>query len=93
MSYISEIFKRANIQQVREFLLHGGTCLSINDEPYEQRLKKASHAAVSMIQAKLPDEHEQVTDEMYNYAGELEAIYFEIGLQCGMTLAMQFRAV
>ena len=39
MSYIAEIFERANLQQIREFLLNGTECLETNHGTYIQRLK------------------------------------------------------
>jgi len=44
-----------------------------------------------MIQAKFPDmdEYEPIATEVYGYASEVEDVYMEIGLQCGMALAMQ----
>lgn len=45
-----------------------------------------------MIQAKFPDmnEYDKITAEVYKYVGTVEDVYLEIGLQCGMALAIQF---
>ncbi|MCQ1528314.1 hypothetical protein [Lutispora saccharofermentans] len=92
MSYISEIFDRANIQQIREFLLYGVECAEISDKSYKQRIEESSKTAIAMIQAKFPDmnEYEKVTAEVYRYASTVEDVYLEIGLQCGIALAVQF---
>ncbi|MEA4963140.1 hypothetical protein [Lutispora sp.] len=91
MSYTSEIFDRTNIQHIREFLLYGVECAEISDKSYKQRIDESSKTAIEMIQAKFPDmaEHEKITAEVYSYASRVEDVYMEIGLQCGITLAMQ----
>jgi len=38
MSYITEIFERLDLQQIREFLLHGVECGKVSDLSYKQRL-------------------------------------------------------
>lgn len=91
MSHISEIFERANIQYIREYLLRGVPNTDINPMNYKERLAKAQKAAIELIEEKFPDmaEHEEITNRVYDYAGACEDIYMEIGLQCGFLLAMQ----
>jgi galactitol-specific phosphotransferase system IIC component len=92
MSYITGIFERAHIQHIREFLINGVECINISDKPYKQRLEESSKSAMDMIQAKFPDmnEYDKITAEIYKYVGTVEDVYMEIGLQCGMALAIQF---
>lgn len=92
MSYISEIFDRAHIQHIREFLLHGVECVEVSNKSYKQRLAGASLPARDMIHAKFSDEkeYEEIMTTIYNYASVNQDVYMEIGLQCGASLAMQF---
>lgn len=91
MSYISEIFNRADLQQIREFLLHGAECPEIDRAPYKQRLEEAEKAALKMINTKFPDrsEYEPITGELYKALGVFRDVYMEIGLQAGVMLAVQ----
>lgn len=91
MSYVSEIFDRLDIQHIREFLLHGTECIEVSEKSYKQRIEDSRKTTIALIRAKFPeqDEYEQITAEVYSYVSEIEAIYMEIGLQCGAVLASQ----
>lgn len=91
MNYISEIFSRLDIQQIREFLLHGVECVEISDKTYKQRLDEAGNAAIALIRQKFSDEkdQEEVTEKVYGYASTVEEVYMEIGMQCGANLVAQ----
>lgn len=91
MSYISEIFDRAHIQHIREFLLHGVECVEISDRDYKQRLDIAYTPVKSMMHATYSDEkeYEDKMAPIYDYASAHQDVYMEIGFQCGMMLAMQ----
>ncbi|MPN36775.1 hypothetical protein SDC9_184286 [bioreactor metagenome] len=89
MGYISEIFERANIQHIREFLLNGGELLEVNPAPYEQRLADDLKKALGMVQAYIPEEHEQIQNTILQAVSSYEDVYMEIGLQVGIRLAMQ----
>ena len=41
MNYIAEIFNRLDLQQIREFLLHGVVCCEVSGQTYQQRLREA----------------------------------------------------
>lgn len=91
MSYISEIFDRAHIQHIREFLLHGVECVEISDKSYKQRLDDASIPVRNMVHKIFPDEneYEEFMAPIYSYASVTQDVYMEIGLQCGMILINQ----
>lgn len=91
MSYTSEIFKRVNLQHIREFLLSGTECLEVSEKSYEERIKEAHKKAIGLIEARVSDveECEAVVSEVYNYATVVEMVYMEIGMQCGVALAVQ----
>lgn len=91
MSYISDIFDRLNLQQIREFLLHGVECIDLSDKSYKQRLSEAEKTAIDLIIQHFPNmkEYEKITTEVYNYGTASQNVFMEIGLQCGMLLALQ----
>lgn len=91
MNYISNIFKRAHIQQIREFLLSGAECVRINEKTYIERLEEAQKKAFDKLLDIIPDEeeYEEILSNIIGYIGETEDVYMEIGLQCGAMLAQQ----
>ena len=92
MNYTSEIFDRLNIQHIREFLLHGVPCCDISDKNYEDRIDELQEAAIKSVERGFPDnkEREAVVGQIFDYANALESVYMEIGMKCGMVLAVQF---
>ena len=91
MSYISEIFDRLELQQIREFLINGLECTEISAKTCEERLKEAEKLLFKTIQEKLPpvDEYNQITGDIHDYAKVIRDIYMEIGMQCGAVLMMK----
>lgn len=92
MNFISEIFERANLQQICDFLLYGAEAVQISDKSYEQRIKEADHQMIAVIKENLPNyndtEIENVINRISNYCLDLEKVYMEIGIQCGIMLSM-----
>lgn len=90
MSCIHEIFMRADIQRIREFLLHG-----VDGDPdqrsYQERTKDAQMHVITNLRKQYQDEHEfeEITGLLYQYAGTIEAVYMEIGIQVGAILVTQ----
>lgn len=89
MSYLSDIFKRANIQQISEFLLNGGGLMKVNHMSYGQRLAEGRKQAMKMIQTHFPNEREEMESKLLNAVSAYEDVYMEIGLQAGILLAVQ----
>lgn len=91
MNYTSEIFDRVNIQHIREFLLHGAACCDISDKNYEDRIDELQKVAISSVERGFPDTRERdiVVSQIFNYADAVESVYMEIGMKCGMMLAVQ----
>ena len=91
MSYITEIFERLDLQQIREFLLHGVECLQISEKSYKQRLEAAGKPAFKMIDEKFSngDERDKVASDVHHYASVTQDVYMEIGMQCGAILAVK----
>lgn len=90
MNYIEAIFQRANVQQIREFLLNGAEIWEVNKEPYDERLIKGLDNAIKMLHAYLPDNCEKIENEIIEATTVYAEVYMEIGLQAGIMLAMQF---
>ena len=89
MNYIDEIFERADIQHIREFLLSGMECIQTSPKSYQQRLNEAWEPVDAVIKSKFPDEKEQekIFNEITRHAAATQDVYTEIGLQCGAILA------
>ncbi|WP_418666454.1 hypothetical protein [Allofournierella sp.] len=89
-NYIDEIFLRADLQQVREFLLQGVGC-DIDPRPYLERIKIPEKRALDRLEKEYPnkEEFEEITGLMYDYVDAVQAVYMEIGLQVGALLASQ----
>lgn len=91
MTYISEIFERLDIQQIREFLLHGVDEMTISNKTYFERLKSAEKIATGTLHARFPceEDYEKVTDDVFTMVTATQNVYMEIGMQCGAAIAMQ----
>lgn len=91
MSYISDIFNRLHIQHIREFLLHGVEEINISEKNYKERIDEAAKPVTEVIRQKFPDteECEKLINMVYHCTSIYEEVYMEIGLQCGLMLAVQ----
>ena len=91
MNYISEIFTRADIQQIREFLLHGVEENTVDPRPYKERIESAHIAFTTRLHRDYPNEKdfEEITEPIYDYVTATQEVYMEIGLQIGAILAAQ----
>jgi len=89
MSYISNIFERAHLQQLSEFLLTGVDALEVSEKSYEERLKDARTEALEKIQEYFPDDSEEMENRLLHIVWVYEKVYMEIGIQVGMTLSAQ----
>ena len=72
--------------------MHGVECFDISDKSYEDRIEELEKAVIKRVESEFPDrkESEVVMSEIYNYASAVESVYMEIGMKCGMALAVQF---
>ena len=57
MDYIDEIFSRADIQQIREFLLHGVEC-GTDPRSYKERIESADKETAARLLAACSDQKE-----------------------------------
>ena len=90
MNYIDEIFLRADIRQIRAFLLEG-VPVNIDPRPWLERIRSADREMDLELSKRYPDdmEREKVTGPIYSYGEALKEVYMEIGLQAGALLAGQ----
>lgn len=90
MNYIDEIFLRGNIQQIREFLLHGVTC-DTDPRSYIERLETADRKVTARLltSCSTQKEYEEISKLVYEFVSTVEDVYMEIGLQMGAILTAQ----
>lgn len=90
MNYIDEIFLRADIRQIRAFILNGVSEV-IDPRSYLERIRSADREMDLELSKSYPDEmeREKVCVCFYNYADTLKEVYMELGLQAGMRIAGQ----
>lgn len=89
MSYIAEIFERADIQQIREFLLNGVELPEISPKSYVQRLSDDMDKALSMLRMYFPKNYDAMEQSLVLANQAYQDVYMEIGLQVGFRLVMQ----
>lgn len=91
MNYIDEIFLRADIQQIRAFLLNGMEIVCTDPRPYKQRLESVLSPLIERLHTDYPDKNqfEEMAELVFLYAGAVEEVYMEIGLQVGAILSAQ----
>lgn len=90
MNYMDEIYKRTDIQQIREFLLHGVECKT-DPRSYDERTKSVEKKVTARLLGVCSDqkEYEEISGLVYHYVSVVEDVYMEIGLQMGAILAAQ----
>lgn len=91
MNYVDQIFERANLQHIREFLFHGCEAAQINAMPYIERLKAPEKIVNEMLRGKFPDDEEYNVEssKIYNYVSASQEVYMEVGMQVGAILEAQ----
>ena len=95
MSYISEIFERLDLQQIREFLLNGVECLKVSEDSYERRLETSTKFILESIDKRIfeKDIADEMADDVHHHASVNGDIYMEIGMRCGAILVMNLLTV
>lgn len=75
MNYIDEIFERANIQRIREFLLNGYEESGISAMTCGQRMNTAESIMNQMLLGKFPDDEERSEVIVIHFSKGLPAKY------------------
>lgn len=91
MDYFERIFERANLQQIRSFLMSGAEYVDISDKSYSERKMDAWNKLAKALKEIISDDKEfdRVSDAINAYSSELNNIYMEIGICCGFMIAEQ----
>ena len=91
MNYIDQIFERANIQHIREFVLRGTDCMRLETAAYKERLRAAENVVISALHDKFSDddEFEAIIGKIYDYSDATKNVYMEIGMRIGGRLTSQ----
>lgn len=90
MKYLDEIFKRADIQQIQNFLLYGVEG-DIDPRSYVERLETPKKQWATKLRERYLDqtEYEEISNLIFEYSGAVQDVYMEIGLQIGAILTAQ----
>ena len=90
MSYVDEVFMRADIQQIQNFLLYGVEA-EIDPRSYVERLETSKKRWTAKFRERYLEqtEYEEICNLIFEYGGTMQDVYMEIGLQVGAILAAQ----
>lgn len=95
MGYIEDIFYRANLQQIRGFLLDGTGPLFVHSENYKTRLDNAYIKYRDTLLKLFPDmeEDSELISDFTSAITACEEVYMEIGIKVGIILANEFKNI
>ena len=93
----SEVLKRADLDHLEEFLMHGGEWVkepSASPQTYANRLRTAQENVSAFFASRYTDlkELDEITGYYDEQVGVYQDVYFEIGLILGAKIAFQIRA-
>lgn len=88
---VEEIFKRAYLQSICDYLLCGSSGSEVDQRPYHVRLKEKRERVTERFHECFSKSlhYEDAMEDFVAYEGELEAVYMEIGLQIGLFIGAQ----
>lgn len=90
MKYVKEVFGRANIQEIREFLLQGVGGDTLSDRSYTEQLNISYENMHKYICEKnLHMDNEVVYENIMENVCQVEKVHMEMGLICGFRIACQ----
>lgn len=95
MGYIEDIFYRANLQQIRGYLLNGTGPLYVNSEDYKTRLDNAYINYRDKLLILFPgmEEDSELISDFTSAITASEEVYMEIGIKVGFILANEFKNI
>jgi len=91
MNFVSGILKRANIQQIREFLNNGVDLSEISDASCEKRINDSWNTAKRIFLSRFSEESEEL-NEFLLAVSEYGDVYMEVGIKAGFQLAADFQS-
>ena len=84
----SEIYKRAEPEQIVSFLLYGVESVEKFPRSLEWRLQQTNRRFHEEINALIPEEQqEELLSLIFQYTALLQDIYMELGLLCGLKVS------
>jgi len=89
--HISDMFNRAELERLCEFIITGIDTVGSERETYSERLKKASAAIEERIRKVSSDEQEynDIHDELTEATVTCTAVFTEIGMKIGARIMAQ----
>jgi hypothetical protein len=89
--YVNDIFKRANLQQIRSFLLGGAEITDIDVLSYHKRLDDGCKGIEAILDSlNLPQEqYNKAFNGLASALGTYEEVYTEIGMKVGAKIVRQ----
>ena len=90
MGYFSEIFQRADIHEICDFLLFGSDGGEKCSKSYIEQLEGAYEGIHKVVCEKsLAMDNEGIYNKIMEDVSQVERVHMEIGLRCGLKLALQ----
>ena len=89
--FTKDIFARMDLQQLREFLLHGVDDYKHEDKPYHIRIKDGSAAIYKRLEATYRDGEalDAANMDLCQALSSYESVYMEIGMIAGARIIYQ----
>ena len=85
-NYIKEAIARANLQDIREFLIHGVETCSYRNEPYEVWLKKECDPIFRRLKTLYPNEDKRYeAADLSRTLSAYQSVYTEMGIKTGLS--------
>lgn len=91
MKGIQKVFKRANLHQLRAFLLTGSESTEIQEETYSERLRQECAPIYNRLENMYvePKELDQAMSDLSQAFTAYEEVYVEIGMKAGARLTTE----
>jgi len=88
---IKEIFERADIRQIRDFLVGGAIVANDDYGTYKDRLDRNSEDVINSLRLYLKDEEQynETTNDLYLALYTYRDVYSEIGMKVGARILFQ----
>jgi len=89
--FTKDIFARMDLQQIREFLLHGVDDYNQTGKPYHLRIKDGSDAIYKRLGATYQDGEalDAANADLCQALSNYESVYMEIGMKAGARILYQ----
>ncbi len=90
MDLTSEVFKRANLQCIAQYLQSGTDPVHMDtinhSKSFDKRLKETLFAFNGALKSAGIDEDSELFKSMWSKVNEMENIYMEVGIICGFKI-------